>query len=106
MAFSEHINKAKSVLRWIVDHKYMFSIIVLAVWLLFFDENNIVFQQWPKRSENKSLQKEKLFYMNKIREDSTMLSELQTNDDNLKKFAREQYFMKANDEDVFVIEER
>ncbi len=106
MAFSEHINKAKKVLSWMAEHKYMCTILALAVWLLFFDEHNIVFQQWPKRSENNSLQKEKIYYLNKIQEDSTMLSELQTNDDNLKKFAREHYYMKANDEDVFVIEER
>jgi cell division protein FtsB len=35
-----------------------------------------------------------------------MYSELQTNDNNLEKFAREQYFMKAADEDVFEIVEQ
>jgi cell division protein FtsB len=35
-----------------------------------------------------------------------MNAELQTNDNNLEKFAREQYFMKASDEDVFVIVEK
>ena len=41
----------------------------------------------------------------KIQEDSVMLYELKTNDNNLEKYAREQFFMKANDEDVFEIVE-
>ena len=32
--------------------------------------------------------------------------ELRTNDDNLEKFARGQYFMKADDEDVYEIVEK
>jgi len=35
-----------------------------------------------------------------------MLEELQTNDENLVKFAREQYYMRAADEDVFIVQEK
>lgn len=106
MVIKEHILKIRGLWKWIVDHKYRCVTILFACIILFFDENNLVFKQWPIRCSNNQLMKEKLYYENKIREDSTMLYELKTNDDNLKKFAREHYYMKANDEDVFVIEER
>jgi hypothetical protein len=55
--------------------------------------------------ESHRLEKEKKFYLEKIDRYSIMLNELKTSDENLVKFAREQYYMKAEDEDVFVIEE-
>ena len=42
----------------------------------------------------------------KIETDIQRTKELETDDDNLEKFAREQYLMKKSDEDVFVIVEK
>jgi cell division protein FtsB len=33
------------------------------------------------------------------------MNELQSNDDNLEKFAREHYLMKRKDEDIYIIKE-
>jgi hypothetical protein len=51
------------------------------------------------------LETEKAFYQGKIVKDSTDLYELKTNDKNLEKFARENYMMKKDNEDIFVIVE-
>jgi cell division protein FtsB len=75
------------------------------VWVAFFDQYSWLLQWKIKQSIN-ALTVEKQYYVNKIQNDSTMYSELQTNDNNLEKFAREQYFMKAADEDVFEIVEQ
>lgn len=88
------------------NHKYFWTIVIFLVWLLFFDQNNILFRSVPDYFQSKSLEKEKKFYLDKIHEDSIMLNELKTNDENLIKFAREQYYMKADDEDVFIIREK
>jgi len=41
--------------------------------------------------------------MNKIEEDRRKLLELKTDNDNLEKFAREQYRMKKPDEDLYIV---
>lgn len=52
-----------------------------------------------------SLENEKEYYQKKIESDNKKLKELKTNDENLEKFAREQYLMKKSDEDIFIVEE-
>ncbi len=89
-----------------LKHKYLYVLAFMLVYLLFLDEYNIVFVQLPHLSKANKLELEKQYYLNKIQEDSIRLHELKTNDENLKKFAREHYYMKANDEEVFVVEER
>jgi cell division protein FtsB len=46
---------------------------------------------------------QKEYYAKKIETDIQRTKELETDDDNLEKFAREQYLMKKDNEDVFVI---
>ena len=49
------------------------------------------------------LEKDKMYYIEKIKEDSVKLYELKTDSKNLEKFAREQYLMKKKNEDIFII---
>lgn len=51
----------------------------------------------------KQLENDMEYYRNRIEEDKRKLNELKTNDENLEKFAREQYHMKKEDEDIFII---
>jgi cell division protein FtsB len=49
------------------------------------------------------LKSDREYYLNKIEEESRKLRELKTDNDNLEKFAREQYRMKKPDEDLYII---
>ena len=97
--------KIKNIISVAWKHKIWCAIIIFVVWVAFFDQYSWLLQWKIKQSIN-ALTVEKQYYVNKIQNDSTMYSELQTNDNNLEKFAREQYFMKAADEDVFEIVEQ
>ncbi|MBQ4406476.1 MAG: septum formation inhibitor [Bacteroidales bacterium] len=97
--------KIKNIISVALKHKIWCAIIIFVVWVAFFDQYSWLLQWKIKQSIN-ALTVEKQYYVNKIQNDSTMYSELQTNDNNLEKFAREQYFMKAADEDVFEIVEQ
>ena len=55
------------------------------------------------RSKISTLEKEKDYYQKKIEEDNRKIKELLRSPDNLEKFAREQYLMKKDNEDIFVI---
>lgn len=99
--------KAKELVSTILNVfyvKYLLALALFAVWILFFDENNLM-QHQQNRKELALLEEQVDFYKRKIDADKRKLYELQTNDANLEKFAREQFLMKKIDEDVFVIVE-
>jgi cell division protein FtsB len=94
--------KKDSILMRGLRNKYLIALLVFLVWLLIFDRNSLIDRVKYIRTLN-SLEDEKQYYLERIDEDSRRLNELKTDRDNLEKFAREQYFMKRENEDVFVI---
>ncbi len=55
------------------------------------------------KSKISSLEKEKAQMVVEIEQDKRKMEELQSNRENLEKFAREQYFMKRDDEEIFIV---
>jgi len=88
----------------LIVNKYTICLAAFVVWVMFFDDNN-----WRQHQKNLHelalLQDQVKFYKHKIEDDKRRLIELQTNDENLEKFAREQFFMKRANEDIYVIVE-
>ena len=91
-----------SILMRGLRNKYLIAVLVFLVWLLIFDRNSLIERMKYIRTMH-DLENEKQYYLERIDEDSQRLNELKTDRDNLEKFAREQYFMKKENEDVFVI---
>ena len=87
-----------------VKNKFILSFIIFITWLLFFDRNNLIDRAKELR-HLKQLEKDKKYYIERIDKDSKRLEQLKTNSKNLEKFAREQYLMKKDDEEIFVIVE-
>lgn len=86
----------------LIKNKYFISVIAFAVWMLFFDKNDIL-SQYEYRAEVNKLQQEKDFYLKETATVKKDLKELDSNLNTAEKFAREKYFMKKDNEDVFVI---
>jgi cell division protein FtsB len=86
----------------LIRNKYFLSVAAFVVWMIFFDKNDII-AQYEFRSEVNKLQEEKDFYVKEISQVKKDLNELNTNLNTAEKFAREKYFMKKDNEDVFVI---
>lgn len=87
-----------------LKNKYVLTITIFMVWILFFDQNNLV-DRMKMSSEIRQLESDREYYLEQIQVDSARLHELTTDRDNLEKYAREQFFMKKPNEDVFVIVE-
>jgi len=87
----------------LLRNKYSLSLILFFVWLMFFDSNNLIDRALHLRQMHQ-LEKDKIFYEEKIKDDRAKLEELESNPANLEKFAREHYLMKKDNEDVFIIE--
>ena len=83
-------------------NKYFVTTFAFVVWMLFFDKNDVL-SQYEYRSEVKKLETEKEFYSREIEIIKKDLNELGSNLNTAEKFAREKYFMKKDNEDVFVI---
>ena len=85
-----------------LKNKYVLTISVFAIWMLFFDQNNVV-DQVKMSIEINQLEEDRAYYLEQINVDSTRLHELTTDRDNLEKYAREQFHMKKPNEDVFLV---
>lgn len=86
----------------IIKNKYIIASLAFLVWMLFFDRNDIS-SQYHYQSQLNELQKEKEFYTQETEKVQKDLEELTTDLEKLQKFAREKYFMKKDNEDVYVI---
>ncbi|MFN8276366.1 MAG: septum formation initiator family protein [Chitinophagales bacterium] len=84
---------------------FFLTAVLFAVWMLFFDENNLL-NQWQRRKELHELQGKRDFYKKQIQQVNQQYEEITTNRETQEKFAREQYRMKKDSEDVFVIVEK
>lgn len=94
--------KAKIIFLRIIRNKYVITFLIFYLWLFFFDQHSI----WERKSNEstiEALEKEKVYYLEKIENDKKRIHELKTNRKNLEKFAREQYLMKKENEDIFIV---
>jgi cell division protein DivIC len=84
-----------------LKNKYAITFLFFLLWVLFFDQNDMI-TQYGYRSELGDLKQDKDFYTQEILKTKTELEELTTNPKTLEKFAREKYFMKKDNEEIFV----
>ncbi|HEX3384333.1 MAG TPA: septum formation initiator family protein [Mucilaginibacter sp.] len=83
-------------------NKYFVVTVAFAVWMVFFDKNDL-FSQYQYHSQLSKLKHERDYYQKETAKVHQELDELTTNKEMLEKFAREKYLMKKDNEDVFVI---
>ena len=83
-------------------NRYWIVLAIFFFWMLFFDKASI-WTEYKLSRTVKHLQADKIYYQGKMKElDQTRL-DIQNDRE---KFARERYYMKTNDEDVFVIDKK
>jgi cell division protein FtsB len=88
----------------LLRNKYLIALMVVFVWMLFFDKNNII-QQWRLQKQLHELRSDKQYYLEEIKRDSTDLRMLQDDPEALEKYAREKYLMKKENEDIYIVPE-
>ncbi len=86
----------------ILTNIFVLIFIPFLIWMLFFDENSYLVHR-KFNSEIKDLESTVSFYKTKIAEDKATIMKL--NDSlQLERFAREQYLMKKENEEIYIIE--
>ena len=73
------------------------------VWMFFFDDRNIITTHFRHPHELKQLQQSKIYYEEQINNTRAELKQLKLNTATIEKYAREKYFMKRDNEDLFII---
>ena len=93
-----------NALRAIGKNKFLLTGAIFFVWIALFDPSSW-FDRNRLKKERDKLINEKAFHIKNIVNDSASIDELRTNDENLEKFARENFLMKKENEEVIVIVE-
>ena len=88
--------------KWI--NKYTVTLAIFAIIIIFVDDNSLI-DRYKAYREKRELQKEKAQYEENIKKDREFLEAIQSDPMALEKFAREEYKMKSEDEDVYIIKE-
>jgi cell division protein FtsB len=85
-----------------ITNVFVMILIPFIIWMLFFDENSYLVHR-KFNQEIEELEQTITFYQQKIEKDKAMIEKLQDSLE-LERFAREQYLMKKNNEEIFLIE--
>ena len=85
-----------------ISNKYFIITLLFIIWMLFFDENSYLNHR-ELNEEIEKLEDASEYYVKEIKRDSNIIENL-NNKDSLEKYAREQYKMKRDNEDIYIIE--
>lgn len=85
-----------------LKNKYLLSGCLFMVWMFFFDPKDwgIAYDKHEKLNE---LQQNELHLTKVILQTKDELAQLKTNAQTIEKYAREKYFMKKDNEDLFIV---
>ena len=86
----------------LLRNRYVIAFLAFLIWISFFDQNNLL-ERHELSQRIKELERQKIHYQQEIINNKKKMEELQSNPENLEKFAREQYLMKKPDETIFVV---
>ncbi len=85
-----------------MTNMYVLVLTIFVIWMTFFDTNSLMIHL-ELRNEVKKLEKQKDFLQGEIEKDKEILKKLSSKSE-LEKFAREKYYMKKENEEIFLIE--
>lgn len=82
-----------------LKNRYIVSLIVFLIWMTFIDTHNF-FVQWRLQQTVDKLQEDMESYRGKVKDAELSRYDMEINRE---KFAREKYYMKKSNEDVFIV---
>ena len=86
----------------IASNKYLLVLLGFVVWMLFLDTNSWLIHR-ELNAEIEELEKNRSYFLNQINNDKAIME--QPNDSlELESFARQEYYMKRENEEIYIIE--
>lgn len=81
---------------------YLLVLVGFIVWMIFFDAHSWLLHR-DLNEDIEALENEKAYYKNEMEKDNKAIKELST-EEGVEKTARETYFMKKPNEEIYIIE--
>jgi cell division protein FtsB len=81
---------------------YVIILVAFVVWMLFLDSNSFLIHQELNKEKEKNIE-QKEFYIEETEKNNKAIKEL-SKPEGIEKLAREEYYMKRENEDIFIIE--
>ena len=86
----------------ILGNKYVLILVIFTIWMIFFDANSWLIHK-ELDDEIDKLEGNKSYFKKEINSDREQIRKLEDSEE-LERFAREQYLMKKDGEEVFIIQ--
>ena len=86
----------------IVSNKYLIIVLVFTVWMFFFDTNSYLIHD-ELNTSIETLENNKEIYKAEIEKDKEFIETMKDSNE-IEKYAREKYYLKKENEDIFLIE--
>lgn len=86
----------------IFGNRYVLVLLFFSIWMLFLD-NYSYLEHRVLNQEISELEDNKTYYQEEIRKDNENIKKLK-NPGQIEKYAREKYYMKRENEDIYIIE--
>lgn len=81
----------------------MCSALIFGIWVAFFDTNSLLSQQ-KTRTIIKNLEQEKKIYLQQIDEIRIQLDRINNDPEQMKRLAREKYFLREEGEEIYLLQ--
>lgn len=85
-----------------MTNMYVMVLTAFLIWMIFFDTNSLLIHN-ELQKEIEKLEKTKDFLKKEIAKDKEIINTLNSKDE-LEKFAREEYYLKKENEEIYLIE--
>ena len=86
----------------IISNKYLIITVLFIIWMIFFDTNSFLIHQ-ELNNDIKKLEKNKEEYLEEIMNDKLFIEKMKDSSE-IEKFAREEYYLKKKNEEIYLIE--
>lgn len=92
----------RSFFKKYIHNKYFYTLLAFLIWMLFFDSDSLQ-RQFKLSLTIQSLKKQEKFYKQEIKKNQNAVNALKYDTTLLEKYAREKYFMKKDNEDIYIV---
>ena len=92
----------KTFFKKYINNKYFYTGLAFVIWMVFFDQESFI-EQYKLSQTVDGLESQKSFYLEEIEKNDQTIKTLENDTAALERFAREKYYMKRDNEEVYVI---
>ncbi len=86
----------------ILKNRYVYVTLFFLVWMIFLDDNNL-FQQYRSYKELQKMKDKEAYLDEEINKNKEKIEKLSQSAEEREKYARERYWMKKENEDLYII---